>query len=302
MKKSNLCEGIVCSLLPLMLLAQVERWVYRYNGGGNNVDRANSIVYGTDGYLYAAGSSTGIGTSQDFTIISLTSSGQERWVYRYDGTGNSDDCVNSIVYGSDGNIYAAGYSYGSGTASDFTVISLTSTGQERWIYRHDGIGNSDDRANSIVYGVDGNIYAAGYSYGNGTSADFIVISFTPFAQELWIYRYNGPGNDYDRANSIVYGFDGNLYVAGYSYGSGTNTDFTVISLEPTTGIEEEKVESVEGSNFGATIIRDPLVLPENKKCKVFDITGRVVKPDKVKPGIYFIQIDGKITRKVVKVR
>jgi len=43
-------------------------------------------------------------------------------------------------------------------------------------------------------------------------------------------------------------------------------------------------------------------LPEGKECKVFDITGRVIIPDKMKPGIYFIEIDGQITQKVVKVR
>jgi hypothetical protein len=38
------------------------------------------------------------------------------------------------------------------------------------------------------------------------------------------------------------------------------------------------------------------------ECKVFDITGRVVEPTKIQPGIYFIEVDGKITKKVIKVR
>ena len=54
--------------------------------------------------------------------------------------------------------------------------------------------------------------------------------------------------------------------------------------------------------FGATIFSGPLQLPKGKNCKVFDVTGRVVAPDKIKPGIYFVEVDGKITRKVVKVR
>lgn len=52
----------------------------------------------------------------------------------------------------------------------------------------------------------------------------------------------------------------------------------------------------------ATIFSGPLLLPTGNTCKVFDITGRIVMPDKIKPGIYFIEIDGKITRKVIKVR
>ncbi len=56
------------------------------------------------------------------------------------------------------------------------------------------------------------------------------------------------------------------------------------------------------TSFSPTVIGGLLSLPQGKKCKVFDITGRIVMPDKIKPGIYFIEADGKITRKVVKVR
>ena len=69
------------------------------------------------------------------------------------------------------------------------------------------------------------------------------------------------------------------------------------------GIEEELlIKPARKIEFGATIFSGPLLLPEGKECKVFDITGRVIIPDKMKPGIYFIEIDGQITQKVVKVR
>lgn len=54
--------------------------------------------------------------------------------------------------------------------------------------------------------------------------------------------------------------------------------------------------------LGATVFSGPLLLPEGKKCKVIDIMGKVVMPDKIKPGIYFIEVDGQITQKVIKVR
>lgn len=70
------------------------------------------------------------------------------------------------------------------------------------------------------------------------------------------------------------------------------------------GIEEQPiVKPIETHKcLGATIFSGPLQLPKDKKCKVFDITGRVVTPNKIKLGIYFVEVDGKITRKVVKVR
>jgi YVTN family beta-propeller protein len=69
-----------------------------------------------------------------------------------------------------------------------------------------------------------------------------------------------------------------------------------------TGVEESKVSIVNTKHIGATIFRGPLQLPEGKKCKVFNITGRVVAPDKVQPGIYFVEVEGVVTQKVVKIR
>jgi lipopolysaccharide export LptBFGC system permease protein LptF len=161
----NICQNLLSRMHIIVVIiliticlgsAQTERWVYQYNGLGDSADCAYSIVQGQDGNIFLAGDSYGTGTEHDFIIISLTSSGAERWVYRYNGAGNSNDGAYSIVYGQDGNIYAAGYS-SENSAVDFTVISLTPAGTQRWVYQYNGPGNSDDRAHSIVYGEDGNI-------------------------------------------------------------------------------------------------------------------------------------------------
>ena len=131
--------------------------------------------------------------------------------------------------------------------------------------------------------------------------DLIVISLTTAGDTNWVYRYNGPGNGHDEAKSIVYGADGNIYASGSSFDSGTDYDFTVISLPPDYGVEEENTV-VRNYSFGPTILSDQLALPKGKDCRVFDIMGRVVLLDKIKPGIYFIEVDGKIIKKVVKVR
>jgi parallel beta-helix repeat protein len=70
------------------------------------------------------------------------------------------------------------------------------------------------------------------------------------------------------------------------------------------GIEElPLVKSVEEEEIlGATIFRGPLQLPEGMKCRVFDITGRIVEPADIPRGIYFIKTDDEIVRKVVKIR
>jgi len=214
-----------------------ENWIYRYNGPGNDYDIAYSIIYGADGNLYVAGSSTGIGTDNDYTVISLTTSGTENWIYTYNGPGNQYDYAYDIVYGQDGNLYVTGHSCGIGAAEfDITVIGLTTSGTERWVYRYNGSGNARDRSFCIVYGDDGNIYASGYAIGAGTAYDFAVISLTSTGTERWIYLYDGPISSTDRCNSIVYGPDGNLYGCGHSIDSPTGFDGVVISLT-TSGSE-----------------------------------------------------------------
>jgi parallel beta-helix repeat protein len=83
----------------------------------------------------------------------------------------------------------------------------------------------------------------------------------------------------------------------------TITDMGAYWFDQTGIVEYPVVKHINECDFlGATIFKGPLQLPEGNQYKVFDITGRVVMPNKIKPGIYFIEIDGEITQKVVKVR
>ena len=69
-----------------------------------------------------------------------------------------------------------------------------------------------------------------------------------------------------------------------------------------TSIKVQKSAEIKPSYTGATIFSGPVLLPEGKKCRLFDITGREVATDKMRPGVYFIEMDGKIIQKVVKIR
>lgn len=83
---------------------------------------------------------------------------------------------------------------------------------------------------------------------------------------------------------------------------GTITDMGVYWYDQTSVAERPWTKSVKGLYTGATIFTGPLVLPQGPNYKVFDITGREVKLDKMKSGIYFIEIDGAVVQKVVKIR
>ena len=54
--------------------------------------------------------------------------------------------------------------------------------------------------------------------------------------------------------------------------------------------------------FAPTIICRNMLLPKNVDYKIFDITGRTIIPSNVKPGIYFIEINGQLRHKIIKIR
>ncbi|KPJ74276.1 hypothetical protein AMJ52_01195 [candidate division TA06 bacterium DG_78] len=207
-----------------------ENWVVTYNGTGNADDQANYVFYGADGNIYAAGKIVGSTTDNDFAVVSLNSSGGENWLYTTDGGASEGDVAQAVVYGDDGAVYAAGNANVSAGNQNFVILKLTADGTLGWVYLLDGSANSADAAHDMIYGPDGNIYAAGFSTETGNSKDFLVVSVDTAGTERWTYTLNGTNSQVDQARSIVYGTDGYLYAAGWTRNGG-NEDITIVKLD-----------------------------------------------------------------------
>jgi hypothetical protein len=74
------------------------------------------------------------------------------------------------------------------------------------------------------------------------------------------------------------------------------------NLDIAPGIQEQLVIDHGPGDLMTTIIAHPLYLPEGSNYRVFDISGRIVDPLRIGPGVYFIACNNKIVRKVVKIR
>lgn len=131
----------------------------------------------------------------------------------------------------------------------FPVVALSQVTTE-WNQRYNHIpGNAIDNAKSIVTDAQGNIYVTGESFSSSSNSDFATIKYNSAGIQQWLSRYNGPGNYIDNATSIAVDASGNVYVSGYSTGSGSGYDFTTIKYDP-TGVELW-VQRYNGSaNFG----------------------------------------------------
>jgi hypothetical protein len=277
----------------------VEQWVARYDGLVNGYDVAHAIAVDNGGYIYVTGYSVGSGTSEDYATVKYDSLGVEQWVARYNGPGNSTDWASAIAVDAAANIYITGRSEGSGTGYDYATVKYDSLGVEQWVARYNGPGSDWDLANAIAVDAAGSVYVTGYSVGSGTSEDYATIKYDSLGVEQWVMRYDAGLGDF--AKDIAIGGEGNVFVTGKSWGPGNNDDYVTVKYSA-TAIQEDMATAVQEAYPCATIFSGPLRLPEGKRCRLFDITGRVVEPDKIAPGIYFVEIENKIVQKVVKIR
>ncbi len=94
-----------------------------------------------------------------------------------------------------------------------------------------GPGNSSDAATALAVDDSGNVYVTGYSMSD-TSFDYATLKYNSHLGRLWVSRYNGPGNDIDIASALAVDDSGNVYVTGYSIGSGSSYDYATIKYLP----------------------------------------------------------------------
>ncbi len=221
-----------------------EQWVARYNGPGNGVDYGWALALDAAGNVYVTGVSD-LGRPGDCTTIKYDRYGHELWVARYNGPGNGADAGAAVAVDGSGNVYVSGFSEGSGTGQDFATIKYDPDGDTLWVRRYNGPGSGSDGAGAVALDTQGNVCVTGYSEGSGTGYDFATIKYDPDGNELWVARYNGPGNGVDRGEALAADGAGNVYVTGQSEGSGTGNDYATVKYDPDGN--EEWVARYNGS-------------------------------------------------------
>lgn len=172
-----------------------------------------------------------------FLIMSLTASGllaqpDTAWVRFFNGLGNSDDAAQSLAVDDAGNVYVVGYSW-NGTSDDYATIKYAPNGDTLWVRWYNGPGDFADIATALALDKAGNVYVTGYSYDGNTDFDYTTIKYAPNGDNLWVRRYNGPGDYEDEAQAIAVDTAGNVCVTGYSYsGNGLDPDYATIKYAP----------------------------------------------------------------------
>lgn len=227
---------VVIILSVILAYPQVEEWVHRYPGFGSSC--GEGIAVDEAGNVYVAGWGGNTGSSFDYLTIKYNSSGDTLWVRYYDGGANHYDYGHAMAIDNAGNVYVTGRSITSGTHYDMTTVKYNSSGVLQWAAVYAGAYGDDDEGNDIVVDDSGCVYVTGYTYSLSTGSDYITIKYNSDGDTVWTARYDGVANSDDQTTALALDGLGNLYVTGYSYGSGDDYfNCTTVKYDITGGEE-----------------------------------------------------------------
>ena len=173
--------------------------------------------------------------------------GAQLWVARYTGAASRRDFAGSMAVSPDGSkVFVTGGSDGGPTTGwDYATAAYSAaTGGQLWVRRYNGPGGGVrardrvDGAGSVAVSPDGTkVFVTGASIGRTSGFDYATVAYSAATgKQLWVRRYNGPGNGPDVASSVAVGPGGNrLFVTGDSYGGTTSDDYATVAYSAATG-------------------------------------------------------------------
>jgi len=268
-------------------------WTKEYGGTGE--DYGISIQPTADSGYIIAGSTMSFGAGgKDAWLVKIDANGDTAWTKTYGGS--LEDVAYGVSVTADSGYIISGYINGTGawTAGDVWLLKTDNLGDTVWtaIYGTSG----EDFGFDVYQTTDGGFVTAGSGSG-----DIWLLRTDQLGDTLWTRKYGGAGTESALALSTT--SDGGYIIGGYttSFGAGSQ-DCWLLRTGPDVGIENNNSTNVIPDCLPATIITGQLNLPAIDHCRIYDISGRIVDPTAITRGIYFVEVNGTVTHKVVKVR
>lgn len=188
-----------------------QKWVQRY--GGEDPDRANSIIKVKGGHVFAGETETWGHGDSDAYVVKIDESGKRVWhhVFGY----KDDENAKQIIPTSDG-----GYIFVGTTTSDrhkshdVYVVKLDSNGEKEWQHHYGDEGKEEGFG--IVEDKEGYVIVGFTESTKDYNSDVYLLKIDKQGNIFWKRTYGGPGDDEGYAIAKVR--DG-FVITGFSEGT-----------------------------------------------------------------------------------
>jgi uncharacterized delta-60 repeat protein len=184
-------------------------WERTYGNQPGSDDRFLKVAVDASGNVYAAGYTDSVGNSNDYLTAKYDASGIIQWARRYDGPANGDDKPAGLAVDRDGNVIVTGKSMGFGTGYDYATVKYSPSGQELWVRRYNGVGDSNDYSIGVVVDSSGAAYINGETFERPAIHVALAIKYGPDGSQLWSARCTA-----FKAMGLVLDDSGSLYLGG----------------------------------------------------------------------------------------
>jgi hypothetical protein len=168
-----------------------------------------------------------------YTTFKYAANGSGVWTAD-NPTGYGGSLAHALVLDKLGNTFVTG---------QFTVVhptapnpigtyAINSYGHYTWTNLYYSAPVASSVGTAIAVDQANSVYVTGYSPGTNSANDIVTIKYDNNGNQIWLQRYNGPGNGNDAGNAIAVDNNGNVYVTGYSANASGGTDIVTIKYSP----------------------------------------------------------------------
>ena len=211
--------------------AQVEQaWAVQQVTPGGTGDEYSALTTDSAGNAYVASHAYFPTSNWDLILTKYDAAGTKLWQTSQAGSSYRDYASAVAVRG--GSIFVAGTTFDNSADATFLTVKYNSAGSVAWTRRYNGPVNGVNFASLLETDSNGNVIVGGQSPGETGGLDFAVVKYDAEGNQLWVFRYDGPGQHEDVLRGLKVDAQGNIFLAGTSPDVGGRAALVTIKLNP----------------------------------------------------------------------
>ncbi len=215
-----------------------ERWQASYVIPDDNFWQPQTMTVDDSDNVYVSGWADA-NSGRHCLTIKYNPAGEQQWQVRY-GAPEVEWNFATTAMQTDrlGNLYVGGHTWQS-----VFILKYNTQGEMVWSSETD---QSHTDRGAMALNHDGGVFVAGRSTEHEAvnEEDFLLLKLNSDGTKAWLNTYDGQYDESNIPSDLKFDKDGNIYVLGRSWATGTNSDIVLIKYTP----EGELIWSVRYDN------------------------------------------------------